>query len=276
MLITIINLLLSPFCLLLFLLLNFSPDSKHLVPAKTNVYRLKLISYIIFSLLYVSVILIASYVFIEFTNSTLHLWEIFIPRYYWVSGFAWLVTLFTVVTYVKGMEGNIMGFIFFPLIIISVVSLIAVNVKSVFSSRWYAAMPTLELNFWVKFVLHAFSPIYLLTLFNQPDTDSKKSESWIAVIVASLIMQLALFGIHWLVLYFFDISMSFYSFFGANEPLLYFLPMFFGILYFIVLHLAETDRLKNIKKVIPYLTFVIYLMALVQGGNYFMFIQNYY
>lgn len=276
MLISIINLFFSPFCILLFLLLNFGEESKFLVSAGTNVYQLKLIPYIIFSLLYVSLVLAISFIFIEFTKSTVDLWEIYVPKYYWLSGFTWLVTIFTIWSYVKGMEGNIMGFIFFPLIMISIVSLVLVNVNSVLSGSWYSEMPVFELNFGVKLLLHAFSPIYLLMILNQTDQDRKKTESWIAVIVTTLIMQMALFGIHWVILYFFDLPLSFYDFFGDQSPLLYFLPMFAGSIYFVAFHLTNSENPVNNNKFIQYFSYLLYLMVLIQAGNYLMFIKSYF
>ncbi len=67
-----------------------------------------------------------------------------------------------------------MGFIFFPLLMISTLSLVAVNFMSVFSFDWYVSLPVLELNFWLKFALHAFLPFYLLVTLNQSDDENEK------------------------------------------------------------------------------------------------------
>ena len=107
MLITIINLLLSPFCIMLFIVFLFGKESRFLVPAGTNVYRLKPVPYIIFSVVYTIVILGITQLLISYFNPDINLWEVFVPKYYWVSILTWGVSIVTISTYFRVMENRL-------------------------------------------------------------------------------------------------------------------------------------------------------------------------
>ena len=99
MLISILNLVLSPFCLLFFVFYASNKEQKYFVPDGTNVNKLKVLPYLIYGVVYVTVILFFTYLYTLFTNLGISVWEVYEPQYYWVSMITWGVTVLTLVTF---------------------------------------------------------------------------------------------------------------------------------------------------------------------------------
>lgn len=277
MLISIVNLLLSPFCIMLFIVVTFGKESRFLVSSGTNVYRLKPRPYIIFSIIYVVFILSITQLWLMHFNPEMNLWVVYIPEYYWVSSLTWIVSIATILTYIKGMEGNIMGFIFFPMLLISMFALLGVNIGNVFSGDWQPHLPALRLNILVKLGLHAFLPYYLLLLLKFNQKEDEKKTNWFSTLIVSITIQLILFGVHWLVLYFFNKPISFFSYFGYQGSLLYFLPMFIGGVYYGIFFMSKLSFFKELSskdKIIQAVIFVTYLSVLIQALNYLLLIRD--
>ena len=277
MIIALINLVLNPFCVLFFIIFASSNNKRYFIPDGTNTHKLKPLPYFTFVALYLVVLLGATFLWTYYSSADFTIWEVYTPRTYWVSIPVWLVTGFTLSTYFKGMEGNIMGFIFFPLLLMASFALIAVNFMSIFSNSWSFNLPVIEYNFWLLFVLHAFSPIYVLLSLNTSNSLEKQQMDWISPMITSIILQLFFFGIHWVTCYVIGVSMSFSQFFGAGQNIVYYLPMGFGLIYYLFFFLSKNETFaKYIGKdrfnwLIALFTI---LAALVQAINYFRFVAG--
>ncbi len=127
MLLSLINLFLSPFCLLIFLFYSDGKQSKYYTKLETNVYKLKPMPYLFYSLIYISVIIGLLFIFKLILNCEFDVWQVFYPKNLWVTILTWFITVVALYAYSKGMEMNIMGFIFFPLMFITVLLLIGIN-----------------------------------------------------------------------------------------------------------------------------------------------------
>ena len=121
-------------------------------------------------------------------------WEVFIPKYYWVSIIGWLTTILVIKTYIKGMEGNVMGFIFFPLVLVSCLLLIGVNAFDLFSVENQDNLmlngPQVDLSLWVRIPLHVFLPIYIVLFLKTKSLDDESETHWVEPLLSSLIFQM--------------------------------------------------------------------------------------
>lgn len=235
MLIALLNIALNPFSLLFFILFGThnSHEHRYFVSTGTNVSRLLLGPYLLFLLFYIGMVLLPFYgYYLIFQDSSADFWATFQPKYYWLSIIGWLASGLTISTYLKGMEGNIMGFIYFPLLLLPAGALCFVNISDWASSVWTLDAPPLELNLWIRFALHSFSPLYVVLFFmkNQDDENGKK-EPMIVMLLSIVIIQLVLFGLHWLVFYLPGADITFSSYFGEGQSVLYYLPMATGFIF---------------------------------------------
>jgi hypothetical protein len=278
MILTIINLLLNPITFVIFFFFASPNQALYFESKGTNTQQLKAVPYIVYCLAFVFTVLITTWVIELLLPGQLNLWEIYQPKYYWLSITGWLVTLFTLKTYLKGMEGNIMGFIFFPMLAISSMALIAVNVSDFFYFFSGIKAPALTLNSWIRLLLHAFLPFYILTFTKEYDNNKKtRKSSWAEPLFASLILQLLFFGINWIVVKLFGSTLTFSQFFGQGQSIIYYLPMFGGIVYYMVHMLSKYTILSNSKAMekIRYFGMAFTtLLVLLQLLNYVVFIRQ--
>lgn len=281
MLISIINLIFSPFCLLFFILFAANKGETYFIPTNTNVNKLKPLPYIIFCAIYVTVILTGMYLLSLYSSETFNVWEVFVPKFYWVSVPIWIITGLTLFTYFKGMEGNIMGFIFFPLLALASLVMIGINVLDLLFFNWDLNIhtPIFELNIWLRLALHAFLPAYVLLAINTREITNSDGNDWILTIVSNIVLQIILFGTHWGIFKLFDRSLSFSHFFGESQTIFYYLPMFFGFLYFTFFYLSQNKTLQEsivFEKLVYTLALVTKLMIILQIVNYLSFIKSYF
>jgi len=83
MFISIINLVFSPLCLLIFFFYGLNKESSYFVPTdKTNVTRLKPLPYIIYIVIYITIVFSATYIWSLYSYEVIDIWEEFIPKYY--------------------------------------------------------------------------------------------------------------------------------------------------------------------------------------------------
>ncbi len=133
-LISITNILLSPFSFFFLLLISGATENQLYESVGINTNRLRKFPFIIFISSYLAICLSALYAYSCLAPASFEIWKVFIPRHYWLSIFCWLITILTYQTYFKGMEGNIMGFIFFPMILLGSGALVLVNIVPFFAS----------------------------------------------------------------------------------------------------------------------------------------------
>lgn len=275
MLISIINLLLSPFCLLIFL---FSADNNTSLYFKktgeTNVSKLKPIPYLVYSALFAGIILSIVYLWCYFSHTTLTVWEVFVPKNYWVTSVAWGITLITLYTYLKGMEGNIMGFIFFPLLLFSCMGLVVVNFRGLFAINWTFDLPAISIGFWYRLVLHLFLPIYLLLVTTTDHNREEKGKNRRSVIVvASILFQAVIFGVNWFIVWVLGDSLDSSKFYGEGQNLVYYLPMLFGFLYLI---LFDSKIIRSKKTLLHLVRLMAVLFCMIQLINYVHLMKGYF
>lgn len=242
MLLALVNVLLSPFCLLIFLFGNFGKENQFYTKVGTNVYQLNFKPYLIYCAIYTMLLFAGIVVLDVLIPIDITFQQVFEPTNYTISIIGWCVTGLTLMTYAQGMEGNIMGFIFFPLLALASIALIVVNIIGFGTFFWQLELPAVSVNYWIALLLHAFSPIYiLLLLHNEEENEKEKEEEDLeevpisSIPLVALIMQFILFGIHWAVIKVFGQEiLTFSMFFGEGQPMLYYLPMLLGLLYWVL------------------------------------------
>ncbi|MCD8414039.1 hypothetical protein G1J88_02430 [Tenacibaculum dicentrarchi] len=247
-LLSIVNILLNPFSFLLFILFSFRYESYFFTKEETNVSKLKLAPYIFFTGIYLSIILSITYLFSLFID--FNIWKFFAPKHLFISVITWLITTSTLRTYLKGMEGNIMGFIFFPMLGISMFTLFVFSFFDILSSYQFLTIhfPVLEINFWIRLLLHFFMPFYVLIYLNSnqeiQDENKELPNKFPAAILSILILQFFFFGLNWLFIYLFGSSINLSQFLGEGQTIVYYLPMISGFLYVV---LFFTSKMKSSK-----------------------------
>lgn len=241
--ISIINLLLNPFGLLFFLFCVSGNNKLFYSPAGTNIVKLKIKPFVIFHSVFAALVLGLTFGFGYLFVDGFEIWEAYQPKYYWLSIIGWGVTLITLKTYFSGMEGNIMGFIFFPMLAVTSIGLLVANVASLFSVSVAIETPQVSQDyFWLGFAAQCFLPIHIMML--SASSKDPANREWYLPIFSSLIFQLMLFSVNWLVITFFGGNISFKMYFGAGQNYLFYLPIVGGFLYFVMYKIsgANNDR----------------------------------
>ena len=275
-LISILNVFFSPFGVLFFFLFNLG-ESKYFEQTETNTSRLKLIPFLVHHIIFTLFILGVTYLWSIYSYDRFSVWDVFIPKYYWVSGLGWLVTIFFIKTYLEGMEGNIMGFIFFPMLLMPIILLFAVNIGGFLSidnqARLMLIGSEIDLNIWVRVLLHTFLPIYILLFLNKNNTEIGEDVHWGGFLISSLILQMMFFVFHWLIFLVTNQEFTFSQYFGENQNMVYYLPMVVGVVYFIF---SMASKQKTITSgTIKYSKFMILsVMVFLELVNYLLMIKS--
>ncbi len=239
MLIAFINLILNPYCLLFFFFFASNNQSLYFESKGTNTQKLKIIPYAIYSLAFAIVVLLSTYFIGMLLPEKLDVWEAWQPKFYISSVAGWLVTILTLKVYFKGMEGNVMGFIFFPLLAISSLVLLIVNIPSMFTFFGRIESPQLPLNFWPRLLLHAFLPFYVLIFIHSPDKSGKVKKTGAEFFIASLLLQLIFFLINLVIVKLLGGNLTFSMYFGEGQSIAYYFPMFAGLFYYLLFMLSK-------------------------------------
>lgn len=274
-LISVINVFLSPFGIIFFLLFTLG-EGKYFESAGTNTSRLKLMPFLVHHVIFTVLVLAVTYLWSTYSAVEFSVWDVFIPKYYWASGIGWLATILIIKTYLKGMEGNVMGFIFFPMLLITSVLLIGVNVGGFLSvesqERLRLVAPQIDLNIWVRLLLHTFLPVYMLLFLNKNTSEGEEEMHWGGLLLSSLIFQMMSFAIHWVIFWLTNHELTFSQYFGENQNLLYYLPAVIGALYFIFS--ISTKRKKIANEALKYAVFmVLSVMIFLEVANYLLMIK---
>lgn len=283
-----LNVLLSPLTFLLFFIIS-TPFNRFIFrpTESTNVTRLIPWTYLVFCVVLFSL----SFGLVDIYNITAphsaSLIDILQPKYYWVSILCWLATAFTLNTYVKGMEGNVMGFIFFPMLLVSSIALLAINIPGLVREFNMGGQP-LTLNPWIAFLLHGCSPLLVLlfnvntTNANNTNTSNTGEPSPTQITVSGKILSIYIFyglliGAHWLLFLLSKNSFSLAEFFGAGQSFVYFLPFLGGLLLhtyygFSINKKLGDGALKNTVDLI--FNAVITLCVILEFINYVQYIKR--
>lgn len=274
------NVLLSPLSFILFFVIISTPFSRFVFKPteSTNVSRLVPWTYLVFcAVLFLSELALVS-VYNLTAPQPVNLIEIFQPKYYWISIICWLVTAFTLHTYINGMEGNVMGFIFFPMLLISSIVLLLVNTPAVVREFNMGGQP-LELNHWLAFFIHGCNPLLVLFfgLNANATNESAKPISTEGKVIAIYIFYGFILAAHWLVFLLSTNSFSVVDFFGAGQSFVYFLPFLGGLLMHIYFGFSIEAKLsegllKNSVGVI--FKIIVVLSVLLQCINYIQYIKR--
>ncbi|MBE7684475.1 hypothetical protein F7647_00100 [Tenacibaculum piscium] len=252
-LLSIINILLNPFSFLVFILLSSKKKAYFFTKEETNVTKLKVKPYLLFSVGYLTIILSITYLcnfFVDF-----NFWEVFVPKNIFISIITWFVTAFTLRAYLKGMEGNIMGFIFFPMLALSIITLFILSFFDILSSYQFLTIhfPVLEINFWIRLLLHCFMPFYVLIYLNSnqeiQDQNKELPNKFPGAILSILILQFLFFGLNWLFIYLFGSSINLSQFLGEGQTIVYYLPMISGFLYVVLFFISKMKSSKTTSQV---------------------------
>jgi hypothetical protein len=272
-LLAITNILFNPFSFLFFITFSFKKDSYFFTKEGTNITRLKLAPYLLFYSIYLTAILGVAYLcsfYIDF-----NFWEAFLPKNLYISSITWLITAFTLRTYLKGMEGNIMGFIFFPLLILSILTLTVFSFFDILSypKLLTSNLPILKINLWLRLLIHSFCPFYIIVFLNSKEHEKREKDDFITPLLSSLILQLMFFSINWVITYLFGNPLTFSLFFGEEQTIVYYIPMIGGFLLFILFFLSKiipTEKSKRYKleAISYYVTFINFGLIILELINY--------
>ncbi|WBX73492.1 hypothetical protein PG913_11740 [Tenacibaculum pacificus] len=270
-LLSIINILLNPFSFLLFIILSSKKEAYFFTKEETNVTKLKVKPYLLFSVGYLTIILGITYLcnfFVDF-----NFWEIFVPKNIFISVITWFVTGFTLRAYLKGMEGNIMGFIFFPMLALSIITLFTLSFSDLLSSHKFLSFsfPVLEINFWIRLLLHSFMPFYVLIYINSNNETEK--QDFPTSILSILILQILFFAVNWIFVYIFGSSINLSQFLGEGQTIIYYLPILGGfvscVLFFISKVIPVKKRKNNYLETISlYSVFITFGLIILEVINY--------
>lgn len=273
-----LNIFFSPIAFLLFFIITpihhiaFSEDSD------VNVVRLAPQTYFIFctALLIMAVLLVASYNVIA--PQKIFLIDILQPKYYWISVGSWIITALTLKSYIRGIEDNIMGFVFFPMLFISSLALVLINLPSLISSFNMNGKP-LSLSAWAAFLIHGCNPLLVL-LFHTNRENEKSSEKPLLMIrkyTAILFFYAFIIAFHWLVFSFFGKSFEVTAFFGVGQSLVYFLPFLGGALLHFYFGFSLKEKLPDgqLKIIIGiFLSIMTAICIALQCINYLQYWQR--
>lgn len=245
------------------MLLSSKKEAYFFTKEGCNITKLKLKPYLFFTGIYLSIILGITYgcsFFVSF-----NLLEIFMPKNSFISAITWLITMFTLRAYLNGMEGNIMGFIYFPLLVLSILILFILSFSDILSSHNFISFnfPVLKLNFWLRLLLHCFMPFYILIYLNS-NKDIKKQDVAIPIL-SILILQILFFAVNWILVSLFGNTLNISQFFGEEQTVIYYLPIISGFLYFFLFFISKRIPVKK-RKSNKLETFSYYSMLLVFGG----------
>ena len=201
----------------------------------TNIYHLNFTIYFLFSL--ISAVLIYSLVklYNRFSKNQVHLKEIVQTKHFYLQLFAYAVTILTLKSYSDGMEGNIMGFIFFPMLIFGSVA-ISLPYLSFLFKRFHIGKQNLDLNLRTRMLIHLFNPLLLSSLLPMQEPELKDSGiilELIAVILTITITYVFFLSIHWALFKILKKPFAISEYFGENETLNYYLPFIYGGFVFI-------------------------------------------
>lgn len=278
----LLNIVLSPITLILFLLVT-TPFNSAVFSASAGTHSSRLVFWTY--LLFCTGLLLAIFLLVEIYNiaapQKITLVEILQPRYYWLSLCCWLITAFTLSVFGKGMEGNVLGFIFFPILIAASLALLAVNIKPLTNSFNPGGEP-IVINVWLAFLLHGFNPLLALLFFQRTanaDGSRAPDMGFFTIITSIYICYLFILGFHWLLFLFSSQGLVLTEFWGRGQGLVYFLPFVGGALVYIyyVFALKEKVRqgaLKNILHIAFCLTLVVSLG--LQFINYIQYLKRIY
>ncbi|MBX2843828.1 MAG: hypothetical protein KTR26_18800 [Flammeovirgaceae bacterium] len=244
--IALLNVLLNPYGLLIFLLCFSGSNKSFFTPVGTNTVKLKIIPYLIFLVVYTGLVLGITYGISQFLPADFNIWEVYQPKYLWLSLIGWMVTIIIVKSYLSGMEGNVMGFIFFPMLVAATGALLLVNITTIFSFSGNIKLPELSQEyFWLGFAAHGFLPFQML--MTSKSLQDKENDEWSLPIITSVVFQMMIFVPHWIVVKIFGEGLTFYQYFGAGQSLLYYIPMLGGFFYFLInLFQAKSPEKKKL------------------------------
>jgi len=280
-LLSIINILFNPFSFLIFITFSSKKETYFFTREETNVTKLKLTPYLLFSSIYLTIILSLTYfcsIYIDFNA-----WEAFTPKYLLISSITWVVTVLTLRTYLKGMEGNIMGFIFFPLLALSMLTLFVLSFSDILSYHKLLTLnfPVLKINFWLRLIMHSFCPFYIIIFLNSSKGKNSENNDSIIPLLSSLILQVLFFSINWIVVYLFGNSLTFSQFFGEGQTIIYYLPMIGGFFLFILFFISKVISSKKRKQykletITYYATFINFGFIIIEIINYLNLIISFF
>lgn len=274
------NILLSPLSFLLFFLV-VTPFSQAVFVAGSGVNISRLVPWTY--LLFCGGLLILVYLLVGFYNlaapKKITLLDVMQPKYYWLSLLCWLVTAFTLWTYIKGMEGNVMGFIFFPLLLLSALALVAVNTPSAIR-EFDAGGEAIRLNSWLAFAIHACNPLLVLLFYMNSGNSAESSSQPMgisATVISIYIFYVFIIAFHWLIFLIAGKSLNLPEFFGVGQSLVYFLPLAGGALLHLYFGFSVNEKLADgLLKNTVYCCFclILLLSCSLQLVNYAQYLRR--
>lgn len=277
MLVALLNIVLNPFCIIFFLFFWSKNESLYFETTNTNVQKLKPVPYLKYLVVFVGTILCITFLFKYFLFKDLDFWSIYLPKYYWLSIIGWVVSALTLYVYFKGMEGNIMGFIFFPPLALLILSLTIVNLPDLYSFFYRIELPVINISLLPRYMVHLFLPFLLLFVTQKSEIEEKEYK--LLPLFTSLLLQLFLYGLHRVVFKIWNIDLTFSAYFGEGQNILYYLPMLGGALYIICYLLSRLSRFQHqqifiqIKQLILLLAL---LLSFLQILNYVKWVSTYF
>ena len=291
----ILNITLNPFVFLfyLFFIAYRLEKSKSLTYVSTNTQRLNPTRYLLICSSTFLAILVIHWGLGNFTSLEVNVLDWFQPNFVIVNIGVWLMVYWTLHTYcTTGIEGNIMGFIFAPILFFCcfvymglfayfAYTTLTVNdaQQTVTSILNTTSDPVNGARFSLTHsaLLHAFSPWWVFVGIDYAGRGKDRSlYKYMFLPISIFIINIGVFSIHWIVFTIFGCDNSFRYYFAGDQRLIYFLPFIAGaIIYLLPYALAIVPYGQIIERSLKTIALAVLAPAiLLQGINYFDFIKR--
>lgn len=245
----------------------------------TNVYQLNMGFYFTFTLIVAAIVYALFFLYNKFSKYPLHLKEIAQTKFFYLQLLGYGSTALTLSVYSEGMEGNIMGFIFFPMVLLGSLCLSLPYIKMFFTHFQIGKEP-IELELKLRFLIHLFNPFVINALTSVP-LDPLANEGTgmkIFMVLLTIAIEYGVFlGVHWLIFKAFGKSFTVSQFFGEKEYLQYWIPYIGGFYLFIRnMILVDQKWFQEFGQYINLIHYPVFMFAMILAfANYFSYLKKY-
>lgn len=272
------NVFLNPIILMVFLFVGTVFNDVVSVKQTDNVSRLKLLNYGAFCILVTVGLYFFSLLYNRFTLVPCDFISLYHPRYVWINILTALMMVTTLKVYHQGMEANVFGFIFMPLLLLAAGVHIAINVSSLVH-HFHFGVEVIDLNIWITIAIHLFNPFLILLVLQTPTKEEDIVDlHWLgeAFVTGFTVLMFYVFwtACHWLAFKLMGKSFDLHQFLGKGQTIDYYLPFIGGGVIFILYHLTLASN-TDIGKIAVWLPAAQIILGFVVLASWALLLLNY-
>lgn len=274
----LVNAFLNPILIPLYIVL-FGENDQFFVLVGTNSSKMFPAPYLIFCTLFGIGTLAFQFAFHKITHSEQTFLDFSTPNRWWIAILPALLDALIVWSFVSdsGVEGNIMGFIYFPMCVFGSLCFSFLYVSWLLK-HWVLPEKPLSLNFKLKVLLHSFNPFLILFYSAQPlpEYENGGIAPVLIFFFAITIFNFLWFPFYWLGFKFFKRPLNLQVYFGEQNTILYFIPYAFGIFLTFYLNIAIHIKMLNSLNTffLPVVWFLTAIMCSLWFFNHVRFFLN--